>query len=177
MSRVRNRPSNSACCSGSHRRCHRRTRRSGDALISKKISLAVGFMTRCAPRRASTMPGIVHNVKVLTTVSTHASARGMRSPGRARNSTISAVRRRRLSARGPSLDLAQVRRSCRRVLGRNVQSSPPNRRQPPARFPVPEAAVVGDDPGLVPGLPARSRVADKSGLSKTPWPSNSNLSR
>src|SRR5262249_5893556 len=73
---------------------------------------------------------------------------------------------------GPFLDSARVRRSCRRVPDRNARSSPPNRRQPPAQCPALQATVVGDDRGLVPGLPARSRVADRSGLGRTPSPTN-----
>ena len=49
--------------------------------------------------RASSMPEIVHNVNVLTTVSTVSSSNGRRSPGTSRNSILSLVRRRALWAR------------------------------------------------------------------------------
>src|SRR5580693_9110223 len=58
------------------RSCQRRTGRSGESPCSKKMNCPLGFRTRPIPRMASTTPGIVHNVKVLTTVSTLPSAKG-----------------------------------------------------------------------------------------------------
>jgi hypothetical protein len=81
MSRVTWQPSNAQRKSGSDRSCQRRTRGSGDSPCSKKISLPPGLKTRSIPSRASNTPGIVHRVKVLTTVSTLASAKGIHSPG------------------------------------------------------------------------------------------------
>jgi hypothetical protein len=48
----------------------------------KKQQLASWFQDPPIPRMASATPGIVHNVNVLTTVSTLASANRIRSPGR-----------------------------------------------------------------------------------------------
>jgi hypothetical protein len=45
--------------------------------------------TRAIPRMASSTPGIVHNVNVVTTVSTALSSNGIRSPGSPKNSTSS----------------------------------------------------------------------------------------
>jgi hypothetical protein len=81
MLRVTWQPSNAHRKGGSDRSCQRRTRRSGDSPCSKKISLPPGLKTRSIPSRASSTPGIVHSVKVLTTVSTLASAKGIHHIG------------------------------------------------------------------------------------------------
>src|SRR5580704_9965001 len=70
MSRVTWQPSNAQRNIGSDRFCQRRTRGSGDKPCSKKMNLPLGLRTRRTPRIASTTRGMVHNVNVLTTVST-----------------------------------------------------------------------------------------------------------
>ena len=92
MSRVKWQPSNTHLKNGSIRSCQRRTGASGESPCSQKINRPLGFSTRFKPRMASAKPGIVRNVKVLTTVSIQPSANGIRSPGTSRNSTSRFIR-------------------------------------------------------------------------------------
>jgi len=72
MSRVTWQPSNTQRKSGSVRFCHLWTEASGESPCSKNMNLP--------PAIASTTPEIVHKLKVLTTGSTLASAKGISSP-------------------------------------------------------------------------------------------------
>src|SRR5579864_1636526 len=99
ISRVTWQPSKAQRNSGSVRFCQRCTDGSGESPCSKNMNLPRDLRTRPTPAIASTTPGIVHKLKVLTTVSTLAAGSGMFSPGRPRNSTLSLVFRRCSSAR------------------------------------------------------------------------------
>ena len=83
MSRVTRQPSNSQWEAGSDHSCQRRIE-IGREPVLEKMSLPSGLKTLRIPRSASTTPGIVHIVKVLTTVSMVPASSGMRSPGRSR---------------------------------------------------------------------------------------------
>lgn len=119
---------------------------------------------------------IVHKVKVLTTESTHAVSEGnvfARESEELDNQRCSAETSfGQLDHPWIWLECVNLVDACRVVM---VKVRPQTPRRSPARSPAPQATVVGDTRGLVPGRRVRSRVADKSGLGRAPWSGTSTL--